>query len=50
MDTQSERWQQQDEEKAFLRCLELVQMAERQEKFNPVDIADLMFFLGVKRK
>ena len=49
MDEQSEHWQQEDSEKAFLRCLELVQMAERGEKFKTEDIADLIYFLGVNR-
>ena len=48
MDTQSEHWQAEDEEKAFFRCVELVQMAQRREKFSQQDIADLIYHLGVK--
>ena len=53
MDTQSERWQQEDEEQAFLRCIELVQMAklgQHQERnvFSEKDIEDLIYFLGLK--
>ena len=48
-DDRTEQWQQEDQEKAFLRCLELVQMAERGEKFKTEDIADLIYFLGVNR-
>ena len=49
MDDRQEHWQAEDEEKAFLRCLELVQMAKRGEKFKTEDIADLIYFLGVNR-
>jgi hypothetical protein len=45
--TNSDNWQQQDEEQAFLRCVELVQMAQRGEKFKQQDIDDLMAQLGV---
>lgn len=40
--------QQADEEQAFLRCVELAQMAQRGEKFNQRDIEDLIYHLGVK--
>lgn len=40
--------QEQDEEQAFFRCVELVQMAERGERFSKTDLQDLMYFLGVK--
>ena len=40
--------QAQDEEKAFFRCVELVQMVQRREKFSQQDIADLIYHLGVK--
>ena len=39
--------QQQDEEKAFFRCVELVQMAIRGTEFKAEDIQDLMYFLRV---
>ena len=47
MDTQSEHWQAEDEEKAFFRCVELVQMVQRREKFSQQDIEDLKHHLGV---
>ena len=37
--------QQADEEQAFLRCVELAQMAQRGEKFSETDIQDLIYFL-----
>lgn len=40
--------QSHDEEQAFFRCVELVQMAQRGNKFTEQDISDLMYFLGVK--
>ena len=49
MDTQSEQWQQEDQEKAYLRCLELAQMAVRHEYFTPKDIEDLIYHLGVRQ-
>lgn len=40
--------QAQDEEEAFLRCVELAQMAQRRERFTAQDIEDLIYHLGVK--
>ena len=48
MDTQSERWQQMDQEQAFMRSLELVQKAQASKLFTDTDIEDLMYFLGLK--
>ena len=39
--------QQGDEEQAFFRCVELVQMAQRGERFTKQDLEDLMYHLGV---
>lgn len=39
--------QRQDEEQAFFRCVELVQMAQRGMRFTQQDIQDLMAHLGV---
>ena len=40
--------QAQDEEQAFLRCVELVQMAQQGKWFSRRDIKDLIYHLGVK--
>ena len=40
--------QAQDEEQAFRRCIELVGMAQRHERFREQDIEDLIYHLGVK--
>lgn len=48
MTDQQELEQRQDEEQAFFRCVELVQMAQRSKPFQEHDIQDLMMFLGVK--
>jgi len=46
--TADDNYQRQlDEEQAFFRRVELVQMAQRGEQFTPVDIQDLMYHLGV---
>lgn len=42
-----DRQQQADEERAFFRCVELAQMAQRGEKFSRQDIEDLIVHLGV---
>ena len=47
-DDQWGEWQQQDEEKAFFRCVELAQMVQRGEKFNNHDMEDLIYHIGVK--
>ena len=41
--------QAMDEEQAFLRCVELAQMAVRHEYFTPKDIEDLIYHLGVRQ-
>jgi len=47
--TDTEQLQQaMDEEQAFLRCVELVQMAQRGERFETQDIEDLVYHLGIK--
>ena len=40
--------QAQDEEQAFMRCVELVQIAQRGMTFTEHDIEDLQYFLRVK--
>ena len=40
--------QAQDEEKAFVRCVELVLMAQHGKWFDKRDIEDLIYHLGVK--
>ena len=40
--------QQHDEERRFFRCVELAQMAQRGEKFEKLDMEDLIYHLGVK--
>ena len=47
MEEQAERWQREDDREAYLRCLELVKIAQRGEKFKTEDILDLIYFLGV---
>ena len=52
MDAQSERWQQEDEEREFARRVELVQIAIQAADgdgwFSARDIEDLKYFLRVK--
>ena len=43
-----DRQQQADEERAFFRCVELAQMAQRGERFTPNDLDDLIYHLGVR--
>lgn len=46
MDTDQNQ-QAQDEEQAFLRCVELAQMAQHHERFTTQDIEDLVHHLGL---
>ena len=48
MDEQSERWQQEDEEREYMRRVELVQLAQRGMVFTVKDLEDLKYFLRVK--
>ena len=41
--------QAMDEEQAFMRCVELAQMAVRHEYFTAKDIEDLIYHLGVRQ-
>ena len=41
-----QRWQ--DDERAFFRCVELAQKAQRGETFDKQDMEDLIYHLGVK--
>lgn len=45
--TAEDTLQARDEERAFFRCVELVQMAQRGAKFEREDVQDLMYHLGV---
>lgn len=47
MDRDEAMQQAADEERAFSRCVELVQMAQRGADFDQDDVRDLMFHLGV---
>ena len=52
MEPEFERWQQQDEEREYLRRVELVKQAIEAGRyeawFSPEDIEDLKYFLRVK--
>ena len=48
MDEQSERWLQEDEEREYMRRVELVQLAQRNMQFSVKDLEDLKYFLRVK--
>lgn len=48
MDEQHERWQAEDEEREYMRRVELVQMAQRGMTFTTKDLEDLKYFLRVK--
>ena len=40
--------QQQDEMQSYMRCMELVQKAQRDQPFSKQDIEDLIYHLGIK--
>jgi hypothetical protein len=46
--TADDSQQQADEERAFFRCVELAQVAQRGERFTPTDLDDLIYHLGVR--
>ena len=45
-----EQSQQQDEEQAYIRCLELVQLAVRGHRFEGKDLQDLWYHLGMNNR
>ena len=48
MDERQERWQQEDEEREYMRRVALVRRAIESQAFSPADIEDLKYFLKVK--
>ena len=45
-----EEAQQQDEERAYIRCLELIQLAVRGHHFEGKDLQDLWYHLGMNNR
>lgn len=45
--TADDNRQQADEERAFFRCVELAEMAQRGERFTSTDLDDLIYHLGL---